>query len=117
MQYIDLLYIFIFFLRPDEFPDILGHPAVIELTNKYKKSPAQILLRHLIEQDIIVIPKSSNPKRIEENFSCFDFVLSAEDIEKLNSLDKGDRGRIFTFFFFKGVEKHPEYPFKDLLQE
>lgn len=65
----------------------------------------------MLQKDIIVIPKSSKPARIKENINLFDFELNAEDIDKLNNLDKGERGRIFDFLFFKGVEKHPEYPF------
>ncbi|KAF5288490.1 hypothetical protein FQA39_LY15419 [Lamprigera yunnana] len=94
-----------------DFPDILGNPIVKELAQKYKKSPGQVLLRHLIEQHIIVIPKSGNPNRIKENIDLFDFELSPEDVNKLNNLDKGEEGRIFNFLFFRGVEKHPEYPF------
>lgn len=33
-------------------------------------------------------------------------------MNKLDALDKKEAGRIFDFLFFKGVEKHPEYPFK-----
>lgn len=90
----------------------MGHPLVKELAEKYKKTPGQILLRHLVQQDIIVIPKSSNPERLKSNIDIFDFELAAEDIEKLNGLDRGENGRIFDFLFFKGVEDHPEYPFK-----
>ncbi|XP_023311655.1 alcohol dehydrogenase [NADP(+)]-like isoform X2 [Anoplophora glabripennis] len=96
----------------DDFPDILGHPTVTELAEKYKKSPGQVLLRHLTQQDVIVIPKSGNPDRIKANIDIFDFELNDEDIEKLDVLDRGEKGRIFNFLFFKGVEKHPEYPFK-----
>lgn len=94
-----------------DFPDILGHPLVTEIARKYSKTPGQILLRHLVQKDITVIPKSGNPKRIKDNISIFDFELSQEDVEKLDSLDKGEEGRIFDFMFFKGVENHPEYPF------
>ncbi|CAH1363923.1 unnamed protein product [Tenebrio molitor] len=95
-----------------DFPDILGHPVVTELSKKYGKTPGQILLRHLVQQDIIVIPKSSNPDRIKSNIDLFDFELSEEDMCALNALDRGENGRIFDFLFFKGVERHPEYPFK-----
>ncbi|KAJ8942646.1 hypothetical protein NQ318_013359 [Aromia moschata] len=100
-----------------DFPDILGHPTVKELAEKYKKSAGQVLLRHLIQQDVIVIPKSANPDRIKSNIDLFDFELSADDVEKLNALDKGEQGRIFDFLFFKGVTKHPEYPFKGREEE
>ncbi|XP_035719670.1 aldo-keto reductase family 1 member A1-like isoform X2 [Vespa mandarinia] len=100
---------------PEKFPDLLGHPIVIEMANKYKKTTAQVLLRHLVQQGIIVIPKSSSQDRIKSNINIFDFILTEEDINTLNALDKGTDGRIFNFLFFKGVEKHPLYPFKNEL--
>ncbi|XP_047353135.1 aldo-keto reductase family 1 member A1-like [Vespa velutina] len=99
----------------EKFPDLLGHPIVLEMANKYKKTTAQVLLRHLVQQGIIVIPKSSSQDRIKSNINIFDFVLSEEDMNTLNALDKGTDGRIFNFLFFKGVEKHPLYPFKNEL--
>lgn len=96
----------------DDYPDILGHPDVIKIAEKYNKSPGQVLLRHLVQQDIIVIPKSKNPDRIKSNIDIFNFELDKEDMDKLNKLDKGAKGRLFDFRFFKGVEDHPEYPFK-----
>lgn len=96
----------------EDFPDILGLPVVNELAEKYKKTPGQILLKHLIQQDVSVIPKSKNPERIQANIELFDFELTNDDLERLNEIDKEEKGRIFNFLFFKGVEKHPEYPFK-----
>lgn len=96
----------------ENFPDILNDPLVKQLAEKYNKTPGQILLRHLVQQNIIVIPKSSNPERIKSNIDVFNFELSAEDLEKLNNLDKGEDGRIFDFVFVKGIEKHPHFPFK-----
>ncbi|KAG5899518.1 hypothetical protein JTB14_008207 [Gonioctena quinquepunctata] len=95
-----------------DFPDILGHPAVKDLAQKYDKSPGQILLKHLVQQNIIVIPKSMNPDRIKANIDLFNFELSQDDMETLNRLDKAEEGRIFDFLFFKGVDDHPDYPFK-----
>ncbi|XP_066249489.1 1,5-anhydro-D-fructose reductase-like [Euwallacea similis] len=96
----------------DDFPDILGHPDVKELASKYNKTPGQILLKHLIQQDVIVIPKSGNPHRIKSNIDLFNFNLDQADVERLDRLDRAEKGRIFNFMFFKGVENHPHYPFK-----
>ncbi|KAH1006447.1 1,5-anhydro-D-fructose reductase isoform X1 [Dendroctonus ponderosae] len=96
----------------DDFPDILGHPTVREVAQKYEKTPGQILLKHLIQEGVIVIPKSGNPERIKSNISLFDFELALQDVEQLDQLDRGENGRIFNFLFFKGVENHPYYPFK-----
>ncbi|XP_047994533.1 1,5-anhydro-D-fructose reductase-like [Leguminivora glycinivorella] len=97
---------------PDAFPDILGLPIVKEIADKYGKTPAQVLLHFLVKQDIVVIPKSTSEHRLKENMEIYDFELSEEDMNHIKKLDKGEEGRIFNFLFWKGVEKHPEYPFK-----
>ncbi len=61
---------------------------VLKLAKKYKKSPAQILLRHLVEKDVIVIPKSATFSRIKDNIDIFDFSLTTEEINELNLLNK-----------------------------
>lgn len=91
--------------------NLLENPTVLEIAEKYKKTPAQILLKHIIQKGIIAIPKSSTPTRIKENIQLFDWELRVEDIDKLNAIDMGESGRICDFSFFKGVEKHPEFPF------
>ena len=93
------------------FPDIFKDKTVNEISQKYKKSPAQVALKHLIQKGIIVIPKSINPQRIKENFQLHDWVLESEDVNKLNNLDLGSKGRLCDFSFFPGLEKHPEFPF------
>jgi 2,5-diketo-D-gluconate reductase A len=54
---------------------------------KYGKSIAQVIVRWNIQRKIVVIPKSVNKKRMVENFSVFDFVLSAEDMDAIRALD------------------------------
>lgn len=95
----------------EDFPDILGLPTVSQLSEKYGKTKGQILLKHLISQNVIIIPKSANVDRIKNNLTLFDFEISEEDLELLNNLEQGEQGRIFNFLFFKGVDKHPQYPF------
>ncbi|KAJ9589724.1 hypothetical protein L9F63_017063 [Diploptera punctata] len=92
-------------------PDLLQHPLVKDIANAHQKTTAQVLLKHLIQQGIIVIPKSTNPKRIKENAEIFDFQLTPDQMMQLSGLDLGEEGRIINFRFWKGVEKHPEYPF------
>ncbi|KAG8327691.1 hypothetical protein J6590_015723 [Homalodisca vitripennis] len=98
-----------------DFPDILNDSTVTDIAAKLNRTPAQVLLNFLILQNIAVIPKSVNPQRIQENSQIFDFELSADDIEKLRKLDRGQKGRIVNFLFFSGVEKHSEYPFRSEL--
>lgn len=68
--------------------NLLDEQILKDLADKYSKTPAQIILRWNIERGLIVIPKSSNPGRQKENIDLFDFSLTAEDIEKVNSLNK-----------------------------
>ena len=68
---------------------------------KYKKTPAQIILRWHIQSGFITIPKSQNPQRIKENFEIFDFALTDEEMKGINDLD-GKKGRIqYNSFILK----------------
>lgn len=62
-----------------------------ELSKKYKKSIAQIVLRWDLQKGVITIPKSSKKERIISNADIFDFELDQEDVDKLDSLDKSKR--------------------------
>ncbi|XP_014291627.1 aldo-keto reductase family 1 member A1-B [Halyomorpha halys] len=90
-------------------------PVIVEIAKKYNKTPAQVLLRYLMEYGVAVIPKSTNPSRIKENFDVFDFELTTEDYERISALDRGEAGRTSggsgTFAFFNLLESHHEYPF------
>lgn len=68
--------------------EMFTEPAVAALAAKYHKSPAQIALRYLIQNDVIVIPKSTHAERIRENFALFDFALTPKEMESLRALDK-----------------------------
>ena len=75
--------------------DLLMHPVLKELGEKYGKTSAQIVLRWHIERDTVIIPKSVNPGRIAENISLFDFELTSEDMEKIAEINVETRfGRI-----------------------
>lgn len=69
----------------------LDHPLLIELGQKYGKSPAQIIIRWDLENQVVTIPKSITPERIRKNADVFDFSLSAEDIEKISALNQNKR--------------------------
>jgi diketogulonate reductase-like aldo/keto reductase len=61
------------------------------IAKEYNRSPAQILIRWNLEQEVVVIPKSSNKERIIENASVFDFSIKPEDMERLNALNENYR--------------------------
>jgi len=69
----------------------LDVPLLAELADKYQKTPAQIVLRWDLQNGVVTIPKSITPHRIEENSKIFDFTLSAEDMEKIDSLNQNKR--------------------------
>lgn len=66
-------------------------PEIGEFAKKYGKTPAQIVLRWHLQREIIVIPKSVREERIIENSQIFDFNLSNEDMEAINSLNRNKR--------------------------
>lgn len=68
--------------------EMYQEPAVLSLAEKYSKTPAQILLRFLTQKGIAVIPRSTQPEHIRENFALFDFALNDEEMTQLCALDK-----------------------------
>ncbi|KAM9481074.1 aldo-keto reductase family 1 member B7-like [Clarias gariepinus] len=85
---------------------LLEDPGVAKIAAKHKRTPAQILLRYHIEQNIAVVPKSFKPNEILENTKIFDFCLDAEDMSALRSLNRG-----WKAYIFKEFKSHPNYPF------
>lgn len=63
-------------------------PILQEISRHHNKSPSQIALRWLVQQEIAVIPKASNPKHLSDNLDIFDFALTVEEMEKIATLDR-----------------------------
>ena len=70
--------------------DFFTNPVLKAIGEKYGKSVAQTALRFLIQRDVVVIPKSTHKERMDQNLDVFDFSLSAEDMETIGKLDKGE---------------------------
>lgn len=70
---------------------ILGNSTIIELAEKYRKTPAQIIIRWNLQAGYIVIPGSKNSAHITENFNVFDFEISHDDMKKIFALNKNRR--------------------------
>ncbi|UYZ14597.1 MULTISPECIES: aldo/keto reductase [Brevibacillus] len=69
----------------------LDLPLLIELSEKYGKTPAQVVLRWHLQNGVVVIPKSVTPERIRQNADVFDFTLSGEDMERISALNQNKR--------------------------
>jgi diketogulonate reductase-like aldo/keto reductase len=70
---------------------LMEHPLLQDIAAKYGKSPAQVILRWDLQNGIVTIPKSVTPERIRANTELYDFELTAEDIEQINSLNENKR--------------------------
>ncbi|KAJ3658843.1 hypothetical protein Zmor_010562 [Zophobas morio] len=95
-----------------QLPDILGDAVVAKISKKHSKTPAQIVLRFLIQRGIAPIPKSVTEKRVKENIAVFDFALSDSDIKELLGLDVGEKARVCNFKLLESLETHPDFPMK-----
>lgn len=67
---------------------LLNNKFLVNIAERYGKSPAQIVLRWLYQRGIISIVKSANPERMRQNIDIFNFEVSAEDMLMLSVLDK-----------------------------
>ena len=65
---------------------ILDNEILVSLGKKYGKSPAQICLRWCLQNDVIPLPKSTTPSRIEENLQVFDFEIAEDDMTTINGM-------------------------------
>ncbi|KAH7717478.1 Protein C07D8.6 [Aphelenchoides avenae] len=89
-------------------PKPLLNPYVLQLSGKYGKPPASVLLRYLMQRGMIVVPKSVNPERIWENIQTLDFDLTDEELQKLGETKPQQR-----FYTQDQLVGHPEDPFAD----
>ena len=65
---------------------VLEDPLVLELAEKYGKTPAQICLRFCLQNNVLPLPKSSSPERMKQNLELFDFDIELEDIFRLMTM-------------------------------
>lgn len=86
-------------LRAKDEKPILENKVIAEIAQHHKASTAQVLIRWAVQRGTTVIPKSSNPKRIQENFDSLNLELTAEEMKKIGELDLHARyidGSIFA---------------------
>lgn len=80
--------------------DLFTNPELIKIAEAHGKSVAQVVLRWLIQRDVVVIPKSVRKERMAENFDVFGFELSAADVDAITKLDGG----VSLFFDHRTLE-------------
>ena len=66
--------------------EMLKNPVLVQIGEKHKKTPAQVILRWLVQQNIIAIPKTMRRERMQENLAVFDFALDADDMRQIAAL-------------------------------
>lgn len=77
--------------------NFFNNEALVEIGKKHGKSAAQTALRYLIQQGVVVIPKSVHKERMEQNIDVFDFTLDSEDMQRIRQLDLG-RSLFFSHY-------------------
>ncbi len=68
--------------------EVLENPIVKRIADAHGKTPVQVALRQQVQRGIVVIPKSVHKERMKQNLDIFDFVLTAEEMEQLRTLDE-----------------------------
>lgn len=74
--------------------DVLENDTILTIAEKYNKKPAQIIGRWNIQNGVLHVVKASCSQHQKENLELFDFELRKEDMELMDSLDKGEPGRV-----------------------
>ena len=70
--------------------NLFTNEILVSVGEKYGKTSAQVALRFLLQEGVVIIPKSVKKERMEQNFSIFDFELSQDDMNKIRTLDMGE---------------------------
>lgn len=68
--------------------NMFSNPVLQEIGDQYHKSIAQVILRWLVQRNVVPLAKSVKKERMEQNFDIFDFELSGEDMKKIEALDE-----------------------------
>ncbi|EDV40281.2 uncharacterized protein Dana_GF24013, isoform B [Drosophila ananassae] len=87
-------------------PEYLKDPSVLAMAAKYGKTPAQVILRYMIDIGTVPIPKASQEDHLNENLDIFDFRLAPEELQQLSSFNRGQR-----LWKFEKAKNHQHYPY------
>lgn len=70
---------------------VITQPSIVDIAARHQRTPAQVVLRWGVQRGTAIVPKTSSPARLQENFELFDFALSDEDMATISSLDRQRR--------------------------
>lgn len=88
--------------------EVLQHPGIVKIAEKYGKTTANVVIRWHLQKGGTLVTKSVTPARIQANYQVWDFQLSDEDMAFFDDLNVGWRHLIWA-----ETSGHPDYPFKD----
>lgn len=71
-----------------------NNKTLVDVSKKYGRTTAQILIRYCLQKNWVPLPKSDTPSRIIGNANVYDFEITKEDMDTLDALDQGDAGAI-----------------------
>ncbi|XP_074640720.1 aldo-keto reductase 1B-like [Tubulanus polymorphus] len=94
--------------QKDDEPLVIADERLKPIAEKHGKTPAQVVLRYIIQRGAIVIPKSVTRSRIEQNINVFDFELSEDEMKVIGSFEQ--KRRIALNW---GPDKHRDFPFHE----
>ena len=89
-------------MKADDEPSLFDEPVIKDLAEEKGASPAQIMIAWALHRGTSVIPKSTNPGRIEENLKATELELSAEDMQRIGQIDRGHRLLVGEFWAMEG---------------
>lgn len=89
-------------MKKDNEPSLLQNNTITEIAKKHNATAGQVLIAWHLHRGNTVIPKSTNPSRIKENFEAKDLNLDQDDLEKIKALDKHYRYVDAKFFEIPG---------------
>lgn len=92
---------------------IFTNPVLTEIAAAHGKTAGQVILRSLIQNDVVVIPKTVHRARMEENFDVFDFELTQDEMDRIAALEDPTFPRIFDHFDVGTVQ----WLLKDLVRD
>ncbi len=71
--------------------ELLNDETIVEIAQNHNVTPAQVILRWNLQRGVVVIPGSSNPEHIKENTEIYDFALTEEEMQLMESLNRDEK--------------------------